>query len=364
MYPYITPRANRTWELAKGFAKRGDEVVVYALTGDRDYGLEEKKYKMKIHNLGLSHCGLIDSQGNGKRTFMNRAIGKIIGEYNAYPGCELYPMIRRCFRRESDIDLLITIAHPHVIHWAASKYINILKPQCWIADCGDPFMGNTFYPPHQIYKRFETGFCTKVDFITVPVDDAIKGYYPQFRQKIKVIPQGFDNSELKLSDYIPNRVPVFAFAGVAYPGLRDPRHFLDYLAKHNIDCRFIVYSDSPEFAEYKHILSDKIEIRNKVARPDLIYEMSQCDFLINISNGTTVQTPSKLIDYSLSKRPILTITSEFTVEDQKLFHDFMKGEYSGQEIVDVSAYEIDQVVNKFVGLFYSLINKSHPAILK
>ena len=202
IYPLITPRANRTWELAKGFAMCGHDVTVYALLGDRDYTYEANKYNLKIKNLGKSKRGLIDSQGVGNRSLYNRILGRLVGEYNSYPGIDFFSMVRKCFEREKSVDLLVTIAHPHVIHWAASKYLHILQYKCWIADCGDPFMGNQIYKPKQRYAKFEKDWCNKVDCITVPIEDAIRGYYPEYKSKIHVIPQGFDNSEIILSKYI------------------------------------------------------------------------------------------------------------------------------------------------------------------
>ena len=358
IYPLITPRANRTWELAKGFAKSGADVTVYALLGDNDYTTEEKKYNIKIKNLGYSKRGLVDSQGKSRRTFFNRAIGRVVGEYNAYPGYELYSMIKDCFKIEKNVDLLITIAHPHVIHWAASKYIDLLSPRCWIADCGDPFMGNVFFTPHKRFAKYEKDWCNKVHFISIPIEDAKSGYYPDYQDKIRVIPQGFDNSEIKLDKYNGCVVPTFAFAGVVYDGIRDPRKFLQYLVENKVNCRFIVYGESQAFYEYQSRLGDRLEIRAKVPRNELIANLSGCDFLINISNGTTVQSPSKLIDYSVSGRPILTITSAFDEVDQRNFKDFLAADYSSEtKVCDIDKYSIENVVSQFTDLYMIHVNK-------
>ena len=359
IYPLITPRANRTWELAKGFAKFGADVTVYALLGDRDYTNEEKKYNIKVRNLGDSQRGLVDSQGKSRRTFFNRAMGRIVGEYNAYPGYELYSMIKKCFKSETGVDLLITIAHPHVIHWAASKYIDILKPNCWIADCGDPFMGNAFYTPHKRFSKYEKLWCDKVNYITIPIDDAKCGYYPEYLGKLQIIPQGFDNSEIELVDYRSCIVPTFAFAGQVYDGIRDPRRFLEYLVEQDVNCKFIAYSESQVFSEFASRLGNRLEIRIKVHRNELISHLSGCDFLINISNGTSIQTPSKLIDYAVSGRPILTISSLFDEKDQQNFNAFLKADYAAEtKVSQVEKYSIVRVVNQFIDLYHQHIYSS------
>lgn len=350
--PMNNPRAHRTFNLAKGLATQGHEVILYSMLGDRNYENEMRDYNITIKNLGKSYCGLDDSQGFSHRNIFNRALGKIVGERNIYPGFEFYRMIKHCFKAEKEVDLLITIAFPHVIHWAASKYLEKLSPKCWIADCGDPFMGNSFIKPRKIYESFEKSWCEKVDFITVPVEDAITAYYPEFRSKIKIIPQGFDNSNIILDQYQLNPIPTFAFAGTTYKGLRDPRNFLRYIYDNNIDCKFIVYTKSDDFNEYKEKLDDKLELRPYVKREMLIKELSSCDFLLNIKNESTVQSPSKLIDYSLSKRPILTISSDFNLKDKANFNDFLNREYRNQTTVNnIQQYDIINVVEKFITLY-------------
>ena len=65
------------------------------------------------------------------------------------------------------------------------------------------------------------------------------------------------------------------------------------------------------FDDYKEKLGERLDVRSYIQRESLIRELSHCDFLINIKNESSVQSPSKLIDYALTHRPILTITSDF-----------------------------------------------------
>src|SRR5690606_10094120 len=98
--------------------------------------------------------------------------------------------------KNSNYDILISIAAPHPIHWgvakAIKKYKNIAK--CWIADCGDPFMlsHNLQYKRPFYFKYYEKEFCRLADFITIPTAFAKDGYYKEFHDKLNVIPQGFN----------------------------------------------------------------------------------------------------------------------------------------------------------------------------
>ena len=84
-------------------------------------------------------------------------------------------------------------------------------------------------------------------------------------------------------------------------------------------------------------------------RKDVVWECSKADFLINITNPSNVQTPSKLIDYGIAGRPILDVPNEFS--DPSLFLSFYEGDYSGQHNIDfLDDYRIENVARPFVEL--------------
>ena len=96
-------------------------------------------------------------------------------------------------------------------------------------------------------------------------------------------------------------------------------------------------------------------IKRYIPRKDLIRIMSRVDFLININNESSVQTPSKLIDYSLSKRPILNISTHFTEQEKDSFDAFLKGDYSTQFIVpNLEQYDAKNVSKKFIEAYESI----------
>ena len=105
------------------------------------------------------------------------------------------------------------------------------------------------------------------------------------------------------------------------------------------------------FAPFKEQLGEKINYGGSVSREQMIKKISQMDFLINIPNNSGVQQPSKLIDYALSKRPILNISSDFTDEEKCIFNEFMQGDYSHLLVVqDIEKFNIVNVANRFLEL--------------
>lgn len=352
-YPALSPRAHRTTELAKELVKRGHQVIVYALLGNYDYSEYSKETGVIFKNLGISKLGVTDSTGYSNKALWARAIRKLFAKWLEVPNIELIPLVKESLQKEGHIDYLITIAHPHTIHWGAASFVKRYKDKVnfWVADCGDPYMKNPYNFRPSYFSYFEKSWGMLCDFIAVPIEKAKDGYYQEFYKKIKVIPQGFQLNDLKLANYTKNKVPTFAFSGKVYPGLRDPSNFLEYLMTLKTDFRFVLYSKhSHIFEPYINKLGEKLEIRDYVPREELLFELSKMDFLINIKNVSAVQQPSKLIDYALTKRPILEITSEF--EEEKSFNQFMKGNYSDQmAFKDIERYDIKNVANQFLNLY-------------
>ena len=72
------------------------------------------------------------------------------------------------------------------------------------------------------------------------------------------------------------------------------------------------------------------------------------DFLINFDNNTTLNIPSKLIDYAILNRPVLNIDKSFTNEDLLAF---LKRDYTKRmHLPDPEQYHIKSVAKLFLDL--------------
>lgn len=355
LFPIQTPRANRTTELIKELAKRGHELIIYAVLGDFDYSNFEKKYNIKIKKIPIYfEIEPYNSNGVKKRNLIDRILSKIFGELLQFPNIEFLFRIPNIIKNEKNIDLLITIADPHQIHWGTArakiKYPNHF-PKKWIADCGDPFMKGGESKHFQYYAKYEKRFCSNCDFISVPVKEAIGGYYPEFRDKIKIIPQGFLFDENITRSEPKNKILTFAYAGTFYKDIRNPSQFLTFLSKVDIEFKFIIYTLHQELIlPFKSSLKTKIEIRNPIDRKDLIEDLANMDFLVNLENvNRPNQIPSKLIDYSITKRPILSINP--TNIDTNLISEFLNKNYKNKFVIhNLNQYHISSVVDQFLDL--------------
>ena len=322
---------------------------------DSDFSDFAEKYPVTVKSLGKPR--LKPFGGSTKTGRLMRKFGRALYFLMAYPDIELMWRVRQALKNENGFDMMITIAVPHTIHWggawARTRDNRIAKT--WIADCGDPFMGLTLesfrFPFYLGY--FEKWFCRKADFISVPTEGSKEAYFPDYRGKIRVIPQGFDFENVRLFEGKNERSCVhFVYAGgVSASGVRNPFKILEHMVTGDKDFRFYLYATTGR--DLLKGLAEKskgrVVICDPMPREDLLYELSKADVLVNLDNGVGTQTPSKLIDYGLTGKPIMNISGENP--DYHLIDRFLTGDFSGSLAVDdISRYDIRTVSGQFLAL--------------
>lgn len=358
-YPEISPRSFRATELAKEFCRHGHQVTVITKYRDHDYSqfLQDFPFTLKMWEKPL--LPKIPAFSKKPFSLISSVVSRLLLLLFEYPGIEDMFKVKGMLKNEKGYDLMISFAVPFPVQWGVasihSKRHSIAS--VWIADCGDSYMFerlDTFKKPFY-FKYPEVNFCRKCDYLTVPFSELSLQFYPQFRDKIRVIPQGFNFDEIKLYKGPANYdKPVFVFAGSIIPGKRDLTMFLDFLASLNRDFLFIVYTNQMNwFSGFKQNLDKKLMLNGYIDRLTLIYEMSKVDFLVNIDTvfdkvDNTEAVPSKLIDYALSGRPIMNINSSFL--DKELIMEFLDKNYSRKRVIDLSKYDIRKVSTEFTRL--------------
>lgn len=359
-FPIPNPRAFRATELAEELAKRGHYVTVYNATQIESYNyntFETYNGHLKLVNMDVLTQNLNSQNGNisGKMSLsIFSFIRKLTYYFTTNTWLTFYNELKKKLKFEEHYDLLVSIALPFHIHWGVGRLIDGRNiADCYVADYGDPFSKyNHSINVAKYFKLIEYKIISRFDYITVPTELAINSYlWLKKRDKIKVIPQGFDFSKVIISIYNPNKIPTFAYAGLFYSNIRNPKIFFNYLCELKFDFRFIVYTslsatDSYSCLEpYLSLLKEKLIIKDIIPRLNLINELSKVDFIININNISSNQIPSKLIDYTLSKRPIFSLSQENF--NSIKFTEFMKGNYNGSEIIEIEQFNIVKVAKQF-----------------
>lgn len=354
-WPIEAPRSYRTTELALELVRRGHSVTLLLPEISK-----ERKAFLEQNQLSAMTYGPLSFQDSFllKMKVVGKVFQRLLYQFMDFPSIEHYFKLKKHTQTFNQFEVIISIAAPHTIHWGVAAALKRNKKVTWIADCGDPYMGVTlesFKKPFY-FRQFEESFCRLADHITVPVSGAVEGYYPEFRNKMEVIPQGFDFSQIQRGNYEKTKdYPVFAYAGsVATKGVRSLLPVFESLKNYNKPFEFHLYS---KFAEtyYKSYLkqlgiSEQVIFHGHLNRNSLLTELCQYDFLINLDNGTTMQAPSKLIDYAFTERPIVNLDPR-TYQDQVLF-EFLNQNYQNQyKDVNWQEHEIAKIAAKFEKLF-------------
>jgi len=355
-YPANSPRSFRATELAKEFARQGHFVKVITHKNAKIHNEFEIKYGIFIRDLGKRKYKPIILKGKGLNLLFRRFVRRFLKMLFEYPDIELITMVKKKLKTENACyDLLISIAVPYPVHWgvAANRSKKHSIATTWVADCGDPYVGqenDTFKVPFY-FSLVEKWFMRKADYISVPTNGAIAAYFPEFHYKIKVIPQGFRFEDYQFNtSWVINPRPTFAYAGMFMPGRRDPSEFIKYLKTVNIDFEFHIYTTTPQFVtSISTDFKNRILVHDLIPREELLKILSKMDFLVNFENIGSKQTPSKLIDYIILNKPVLSIKTGNLNEN--LVNEFLSGNYKGQLIIEnPDQYRIENVCKKFIEL--------------
>jgi hypothetical protein len=357
-YPEQSPRAFRATELAKEFRRRNIDVVVMC-PDKTDLTIFLKQWDIRHISLGSLNWSIKNFKVKNRLfEIINRTANRLLPKLFEFPMIELFFKVNNKLRETSEkYDAIISIAVPYPIHWgvarAWSKNNNQNIASIWIADCGDPYyiqQNDTIKTPFY-FKWVEQWFMRKVDFITVPTSSAHFGYLPEFYNKLRVIPQGFKFEDVIQKQKIDDGILRFAYAGGFTVLRRDPTGLLDYLTNLSRDIKyeFHIYTRNIHFVEKYALKDNRVKVHGFKPRLELLSELSQFDFMINLENFGEAQSPSKLIDYGIIGKPILSLKS-FDLDIENL-QNFLCKDYTNAFLIkNLEDYRIENVVNSFIDL--------------
>jgi hypothetical protein len=354
-FPENSPRSFRATELAKEFARIGHEVTVVTPRLDPVHNDFEKDFGVRIKDMGKFSWKAITLKGSSIELLLRRVLFRFSNLLFEYPGIQLYWLVKKALHKETGYHLMISIAVPYPVHWgvAAARSSTHKIAGTWVADCGDPYVGrenDTFKIPFY-FNYIEKWFCRKADYLSVPTAGAIHAYFKEFHPKIKVISQGFRFEDIKLSDEMPAPgKPVFAYGGAFIKGMRDPAEFLHYLCSLPNDFEFRIYTNTPELVQpFMAAAAGRIKLLPVIPRTQLLFELSKVHFLVNFENEGSRQTPSKLIDYVIIGKPILSVKTGAL--NKPAVKEFLGGDYSNRLLIEnPDQYRIENVCKAFLAL--------------
>jgi hypothetical protein len=354
-YPATNPRSFRSSELAKELARDHDVTVMMPNTTDIQYQYAQR-HGFRIDDLGTLVFKPVMPSANKIIDIFKRIARRLSSLIINYPDIELTWRVARRLRESHEYDLVISIAMPYSIHWGIAWAIPRLNWQrcTWIADCGDPFylLQNDSFRKLFYFKYIEKWSFRKYDYISIPIEQARKYYFEEFHPKIRIIPQAFKFEDVpKQVNFSPSRPhPHFAYGGSVNMKVRNPRELIEYLLAKDLQFKFVVYTSNG------HIIQDlvdrsggRVEIRPILPRLEFLAALQEFDFVVNVGYRNDGQQPSKLIDYALSGKPILSYRSG--AFDSDVIDQFMRGDYTNAHVVkNIDQYRIENVVRQFMDL--------------
>jgi hypothetical protein len=354
-FPENSPRSFRATELAIEFAKHGHEVTVLTLNrgeATRDFCRGNNIRLKYLPSLRLKPIQISTGRFNLLWRALNRALLLLL----EFPDVELMFKYKKALRSETGYDLLLSFSVPYPVQWgcawAQGKNKKVAKH--WVADCGDPYMGDLSDSFRKLFyfSYLEKFMFRTVDIVTIPVEAARIAYYPEFHDKIRVIPQGinFEDFTTGLPVYIPNKILTFGYAGSFILGKRDPSKFLEYVLQKGNDFRFIIFTSMASMvSSFANRSNGRVIVKPYVPRKELIHELAKMDFIVNFENSTMTQAPSKLIDYNLAGRPVLSIPSN-DLPTRVIDEFFDRNNQNQLQMIGYDQYRIETIAQRFLQL--------------
>ena len=208
-----------------------------------------------------------------------------------------------------------------------------------MVDLRDPWFGGThrryfsalwgahlyFRWIHQLEAKIMR-YAARILVNTKQVQDDLTSRFPEAREKVFVLPNGYDESDFQ--GIVPQKPQqgglTFLHSGEIYPQYRDPRPLLEAfedliregtIQSDNVKVRFVGGGDWIASAEFWASLEGKavqgiITIEPPVTHREAVSQMLSADVLLllqasPLANG---QIPAKVFEYLRAGRPILSVT--------------------------------------------------------
>jgi len=365
-FPYINPRAHRWTSIAEEWAKNGHEIHVICskrndlpnLSQHNNVTIHRTGYnslKEVFYNLFKSKKRRGEAQTSQSKTLKRSRLMTFMVWFNEvfwkkfyFPddACVWYFPARKkaiYLLNKYEFNAFVSVSLPFSAH-LVGLYCKKQFPKIhWLVDVGDPFSLQFNHPlnNHFLYKnlnvRLEKKVFEKADSISVTTDGTKKlyeQYFQNFENKIHVIPPLLklnSNEKLPFDLSLDSSKIHIGYFGSFFKNVREPDIFLELLKKTfelNLDLKnklvIHFFGDITEYFlmifERYSVIEKNIKLHGLIPREAISDVMSQMNFLLNISNQSNFQIPSKSVDYMASGKPIINICS---IEDD-LFKQFFE----------------------------------------
>lgn len=351
-FPYASANAICMKEFEKALVERGDRVVYAIKKHDIDTPEITMEGDIKIYHVGrnvdlfFAECEKIKRMDLPQPIdvlFRSSLIGiKVVSTLysklkygtlrklaeNKYLEC--YENTISKIVETEGIDTIISVSMPFLSHKAVMRYVEKSEKRDikWIAYMIDAYSQKYgVNDEEKIKEELEVmRLADKIIFLSVLKESYEKEPFSTYRDKFSFIPLPLLNfktkKEEKMNIYMDTNKINFVFAGTLY----DDTSFLDYFVKfvNNVDSdKFVFHFMGKIYPRNKGLLE---ELREKCDAEIIIYgvqpfefaekSIEQADIVLNFGNLSSNQIPSKIYNYIVKRKAILTFYK--IVEDPSL----------------------------------------------
>jgi len=243
--------------------------------------------------------------------------------------------------KTKDYDWVVSVSHPFTSHVAA-LFIKPLLPQAkWLVDIGDPFY-LLQEPP--INNRMLYGYFNKIvesyilglaNMISVTTNGTLLEYekfFTKSRGKIKVIPPLLSTYPIRFKKTKQTKnIITLVFTGTLYRHLRSPeilllcfQKLIESCSKKRLELHFYGEINDCEsfFDQCPNHVKANLFVHGVVSRKEVASALAEADILVNIGNNSSLQLPSKIIEYIYYEKPMLNFTSIKNDSSLKILKDY------------------------------------------
>lgn len=233
--------------------------------------------------------------------------------------------------------VFITFAQPWIDHLVGLEVKRLRPSVPWVAHFSDPWTDSPYYDLSDpalaermvLWREQERAVIEKADavvFVTTETADLVMAKYPkEWRDKVHVVPHGFDRATLgplpePAADVEAAHGPLrMLYTGNIYEGRREPLPLFDVLADLKREgilqgrLQLDIYGNSPAAtASYasERGLDDLVRFHRPVGYLESLSLIMAADILLLLDATAEVNVflPSKIVDYLMAGKAILGLT--------------------------------------------------------
>lgn len=328
--PMVDAQAYRFAQLARHWVEAGHEVEVVTGRVDGEPG-QANLHGVSVYRTGwLSRPAMLRSEASGGTTASRRPLCETLRRtYRRWYWPDawwhwLAGAAWQVWRRSPRADLVISYSPTFAAHLAVLFARRAGRVKRWIADYGDPFSTSSSMPPNHfarygaINHRAERAVLKSADAAVLTSEGTLAEYRTRFGSipTVRLIPHLADLGSL----YQPTphataaTEPVvrLTYIGGFHRGIREPYALLDWFqalaSMSPVPLALDLYGPDNGFG-LAQLGRSATYYHGMVARERALELAAQSDVLVNVDNQDCNMTPSKIVEYIGSGRPVIHLAA-------------------------------------------------------